>query len=467
MEMNQNLVKKIDEFIAANRQNIIDDIFKLVRVRSVSVAQDGPKPFGEGCAEALDLALEMGKGFGLTPKNYDYYIGSLQVGDKEDDIAAICHIDIVPEGNDWKNDPFNPIIKDGYLIGRGVCDDKGPAVAVMYAMKFIKDMGLDLKYNIKLLLGCNEECGMKDVEHYLKVAKAPVFAMTPDAGYPVCNGEKGIMSLNIKVPMGDGAVVEAGGGLVSNMVADRAYAVLSNKKAADFAHLPADKFMVEDTDKGVKITAIGISAHASMPKGSLNAIYALFQMLLEENALQGSQKQAAQTVVEMLSDYNGEGLGIPLSDEPSGKITHVCGVFALNGDSLDMNFNIRYPVTADSDAMVADLKAKVAAYGCTIASYEIDPPCYTPADSAEIQFLIDLYNKEAGKDSKPYIMGGGTYSRKFPHAVAFGAEMDEEGNPMPAGCGGPHEPDECMGIESLMFTVKMYTIALIGLNDIL
>lgn len=87
------------------------------------------------------------------------------------------------------------IEKEGWLIGRGVSDDKGPALLTLYMAKFFKEYcdqtGETLPYTLRVLLGCSEETGMTDVDYYLERNPMPAFCFTPDAEFPVGYGEKG------------------------------------------------------------------------------------------------------------------------------------------------------------------------------------------------------------------------------------------------------------------------------------
>ena len=59
--------------------------------------------------------------------------------------------------------------KDGKIYGRGTADDKGPAIAALYAMRAVKELGIPVKKNVRLILGTDEECGSSDIRHYYSV----------------------------------------------------------------------------------------------------------------------------------------------------------------------------------------------------------------------------------------------------------------------------------------------------------
>ena len=138
--MQEALNQKIDAFIAANKEQILKDIATLVSINSVEGAPEEGAPYGAGPRAALDKTLELAAGMGLATRNCENHIGYAELAgaDAEKYLATICHVDVVPEGNGWTEDPFKMEIRDGWMIGRGVADDKGPMVATLYALKFLK-----------------------------------------------------------------------------------------------------------------------------------------------------------------------------------------------------------------------------------------------------------------------------------------------------------------------------------------
>ena len=97
-------------------------------------------------------ALEIADELGLDTFNADSYIGWAETGkiaDGQKFLATITHTDVVPEGNGWDADPYTVRVRDGWLLGRGVADDKGPSILCLYALKYLKDSGAALKYPVR------------------------------------------------------------------------------------------------------------------------------------------------------------------------------------------------------------------------------------------------------------------------------------------------------------------------------
>ena len=198
-ENNARLKAEIDEYVDRVWPEVLDDIESLVSHRSVEDldAAEENAPWGPGPREALDEALCIANVCGLEAHDCEGYLGFADLpGASDKQIATIAHVDVVPEGPGWHTDPYQMVRRDGWLLGRGVIDDKGPAVLSLYAGRFfaerVEATGERLPYTLRVILGANEETNMGDVEHYLAHYPEPDFLFTPDAEFPVCCGEKGL-----------------------------------------------------------------------------------------------------------------------------------------------------------------------------------------------------------------------------------------------------------------------------------
>ena len=210
--------------------------------------------------ELLAIARRMG----LETENCAGNIGWADLpGKSKKQIATITHLDVVPAGNGWTSDPFEMIVKDGCVIGRGTLDDKGPAVLTLYIAKFFKERGEQLPYTLRLLFGTDEETGMEDVEWYLEHHDAPAFLFTPDGEFPVGYGEKGGYGGDVISAPVSGNLMEFEGGVAGNVVPDKASALVK----ADISVLSSTgRVTVEPAGNGlVRITGHGVGGHASMP----------------------------------------------------------------------------------------------------------------------------------------------------------------------------------------------------------
>ena len=101
-------------------------------------------------------------------------------------VGILAHIDVVEAGPGWETPPFQAVIKDGRIYGRGSLDDKGPVVSSLYAMKYIVDNGLlPDEWSIRLIVGADEEEGLRCIDFYNEHAeRMPDVSFVPDGYFP-------------------------------------------------------------------------------------------------------------------------------------------------------------------------------------------------------------------------------------------------------------------------------------------
>ena len=181
-------------------EQFIKDLIGLLRIKSENRDQDinENSPLGQGVHDAITYVLELGKKWGFETKDIDGYCGYIEMGEGEEMIGLLTHIDTVPIGDGWIYEPFNGTLADGKLFGRGACDDKGPTMMCLYAMKALKDSGVKLNKRIRLIFGGDEESGIwKCMERYKETEEKPTCAFSPDASYPATYAEKGILRIKV------------------------------------------------------------------------------------------------------------------------------------------------------------------------------------------------------------------------------------------------------------------------------
>ncbi|MEG1445839.1 MAG: Sapep family Mn(2+)-dependent dipeptidase [Ruthenibacterium sp.] len=458
-----NLSKRIDAFIEANKSAILRDIKTLVDINSVEAAALPEKPFGAGVDEALCAALSMAKEMGLDAQNLDGYFGYADlVGASETQIATITHLDVVPQGNGWTQDPFCMQRRDGYLIGRGVADDKGPAVLTLYAAKFLKESGETLPYTLRVMFGTNEETGMKGLTYYQSKFADPAFCFTPDGSFPVCYGEKGIFGGTFCSAKLNGNLVDFAGGIASNVIPDRAFALVK----ADISALANTENITVTSENGlVRIAAVGIGGHAAHPAGTVNAIGLVVDYLLNNHLCDADETAYLSLLHELFAATDGSTLGIDANDGVFDPLTCIGGIIAMKDGVLSQNINVRFPTNTNATKITTILSAKAALANATFVPEEhTKDPFYIDPAQPVIQTLIDTYNEVTGKHEKPFTMGGGTYARDFKHAVSFG--MEEENEPVPAWVGSMHGADEGVSEALLWRSLKIYILAILRLMQL-
>lgn len=454
----------IDAFAEENRENILRDITRLVAVPSVEGTPTPGAPFGTGPKAALDKALEIAGELGLTTHDEKGYIGWAQtapIADGQKFLATITHTDVVPEGNGWDADPYTVRMQDGWLLGRGVADDKGPSILCLYALKYLKDSGAALKYPVRALLGTNEETGMGDVDYYAAHCAMPAFCFTPDAEFPVCNGEKGGFGGEIVSPRFEGGViVDFVGGVAHNAVPDQASCTVRVPAGALKA---TDKVTFEEKDGLTLIHGWGKSGHAAMPAGTCNAIGLIVDCLLASEVCTPEETAYLNVLHTLHAATDGSALGIAADDGLFDPLTIIGGTIRTQDGRLYQSFDCRYPTNTDGDKLTAAMQA-VCGSAAVLEKVHSRVPFYIEADSPAIQTLITTYNEVTGENKTPFTMGGGTYARHFPYAVSFGPEHNDIA--VPAFAGPMHGANEGTPFEKLMEALKIYILALLRLQEI-
>ena len=401
---NSSLRDTISRFAAENRKKIIRDIGKLVAVESVSSEAEGDMPFGAKCAEVLEQALEIASGMGLETRNCEGYLGYASYGSGDEYIATITHLDVVPAGDGWLADPFTMREREGWLIGRGVMDDKGPSVLCLYMLKFLRDYDIKLKHEIRALLGLSEEVGMEDAAYYLSHYPAPVFCFTPDGSFPVCNGEKGIYHGKITGRFTAGNILDIKGGTAANAIPGRAEALVKCDRELTSAK------NVEAIRDGVnwRLISHGIGGHASRPSGTVNAIGQLIGYILDNGIADENEKAFLKTLQQIHASPDGSLIGVAADDGQFDPLTIVCGVIGYDENGhMYQTVDSRYPTNTSGDKIRSTISD---AFGDTadVITLSDAEPFYISADKPEIRICIDKYNEYTGDNAQPFNMGGGT-----------------------------------------------------------
>lgn len=456
-----NFNQRIDKM----KTDIIKSTQEIVRIKSVESEPKEGMPFGEGVHECLQYALNLSESFGFKTKNVDNYAGHAEFGEGDEVVGILVHLDVVPEGDNWTYPPYSAEIHDDKIYGRGTIDDKGPAIAALYAMKAIKDSGVKLNKKIRIIFGTDEESGWKGIDYYLKHEKAPDMAFTPDADFPAIYGEKGILIFDLvknfkKITYNNGVkVIKINGGNRPNMVPDYCEAHLicneSLKEKID-AYIQKNNVKLELIENGDKkiIKSYGVSSHGSLPESGQNAISQLMVFL---NTLQLADGDIADFIKfyndKINMEYYGQSIGCRFRDAESGNLIFNVGVIDLNEEKVTLSVNIRYPITNTHEDVLTGIEMELKHTGITLDLQEHMPPIYLPKDHELIRKLMKVYTEFTGDDRDPITIGGGTYARAMQNAVAFGPLFP--GQPELA-----HQKDEYIAIEDLIKITKIYANAL-------
>ncbi|WP_300269120.1 Sapep family Mn(2+)-dependent dipeptidase [uncultured Flavonifractor sp.] len=453
----------------ARRQQLVEMISRLVRIRSVREEAQPGMPFGPGPAAALAEGLKLAEELGFAAKNYDNYVGAVDFNDQETQLHILCHLDVVGEGTGWTvTEPYEPVEVDGMLYGRGTDDDKGPVAAVLLAMQAVKDLGVPLKKNVRLLMGTDEESGSEDIAYYYSKEPYAPCTFSPDGEFPVINLEKGsykpVFTKTWAAESATPRVKELHGGFRINVLPPEAQCVvagLSAQAARPYCNKAAAETGVayELTERGddLHILCKGKGAHASTPEEGVNAITGLIHLLCALPLAKVGSTAALHALNALFphGDSAGKALGIAQADQMSGPLTLAFSLLELNDTGLSGQFDSRVPVCANEDNCKAVAEAAFAKFGFA-AEGGMQAPHYTPADTPLVTTLLKCYEQYSGRKGECLAIGGGTYVHDIPGGVAFGCAM-------PGFNGNMHGPDEHTCIADQLTAAKIFAQAIIDL----
>lgn len=459
-----SFIKLIDDY----QHHIINSTQEVIKIKSVEEKPLPGMPFGEGPYKALEYTLNLAQTMGFEVKRFDGYAGHIDMGQGEEVVGVLAHLDVVPEGEGWSYPPYSGEVHDGKIYGRGTIDDKGPAIATLYAMKALKESGVELNRKIRLILGTNEETGWGCMNYYFKNEKAPDMAFTPDADFPVIHGEKGIIVFDLifkqNNPTGcDILLRDIKGGNAPNMVPDHAEAILEVKEFKTFEesykrYMKDNNKPITHSNEGnrVKVVAKGISAHGSTPEKGVNAISNLMDYLGYVFSGECSTCRFIDLYNKKIAfKHHGEGIGCGFEDEVSGKLNFNVGMIKIEDGKIKLTINVRYPIKSSSKEVYNGIRENLKDTTIELVEGHSDTkPLYVPIDDFLVEKLMNVYREQTGDmESKPVIIGGGTYARAMKNAVAFGPMLPGQDDIV-------HQKDEYISIEHLMKITKIYATAL-------
>lgn len=414
---------KLDE------NSMFEDLRGLMQIKSVNHdcgELSDSMPLGKGVYDALEYVLRLGKNFGFKTKMLDGYCCWMEIGEGDRMIAVLGHVDTVPvETEGWNANPFDATLIDGKVYGRGICDDKGPTLLTIYAMKALSDSGVKLNKRIRLIVGGDEESGAwVCMKRYRETEELPDCAFSPDGDYPSTYAEKGILHVSIFRAI------------------DETMKTLNIEAGKSYNVVPA---YARATIDGINYEASGKAAHASRPELGINALRELAKKLKASGV--------EHPFVDMVLISDTKGFNIDFEDEPSGKLTINPSIVSVEKDKIELKCDIRMPVTYKPEQVVKAIADSVKPFGFTAESDFFLAPLYVRKDSLLVNTLQEIYKDATGRDDEPISVGGGTYARTFDNAVAFGPLLPGEENTN-------HKTNECWDFNNMLLTYQIIANAI-------
>lgn len=424
---------------------------KFVQINSVydaSSKKEG-QPYGAGVKKALDYLAKLGEDYGFKVDKCDGYCTELSIGEEGPLIGIYGHSDVVPVSGKWSHPEFGGEIKDGRMWGRGTCDDKGPLLASLYALKALKDNGLLKGFRVKLVSGGDEERGSSCLEYYFGPHKGekPALGFTPDANWPLIYAEKGIRHYQAVRICDLSPIIAMDGGVATNAVCDQLVVTLKkDPKLEAFLKDKKDLCDVMSMDEIDIVSFKGKSAHGSTPELGVNAALRAFETLGSFYKIDFLSK-----LYSVIADPNGKGFDGYAHSPELGDTTYNYGIVKYDGKAFKITVDFRFGETVDADDFAHRFEQKT---GLVCSKMGDSKLLIFDKKSVLISTLLKAFKKETHKlFVKPLAIGGGTYAKECVNTVAFGAEW--EGHP-----GNMHGVDEYIYMDDFEKDIAIYARAI-------
>lgn len=435
----------MNKFIIKDEQykkQLLELLREWVRIPSVydvnTVSED--MPFGKAVNEALLWFEKLGENNGFKVRNIDNHAVHIQYGEGLEYVDIFGHCDVVNPGDGWETDPFQLKIYDDKLVGRGVSDNKGPMIVCFLALKMIKDMGIKLNRKVRLIVGGNEESGFKCIKHYYSKEPYGVCGFTPDAKFPVLNGEKGAGVVFLKLNIDDKDLIVKGG-LEHNTIPEKV--IIKNIK-------DNEKFVVE-----------GVGGHSSKPEKAKNPIP---KALLDLHSQ--LEEQWVIDLYKLINEENLDGSLFGINKEGKcGKLTMVPTVINVSNGDAEVALNVRYPENIELKEIIEAISSFISnnnLVGFKVSGRELKKSNYINPESNLVKSLHDIYTRYSNDlESEVRVTSAGSYASEMNNAVIFGCEFPD------GGFGNVHQANEFASLEKLKLSISIYAEAIVTLcNDL-
>ena len=395
--------------IEGAREEMVNSLIEICRIPAIH-----PDSGGDGESKKAEFLKGMIENMGLPVRSVDAPDDRVSTGvrpnllvevdgEEKRRIWIVSHSDIVPEGDlkSWDSDPFDPVVKDGKIFGRGTEDNGQALIASLYALWAVKEENEKMKLSCGLAIVADEETGSDKGIQYLL--------------------EQGIFDPDdlILVP--------------------------------DFSSPEGEE--IEIAEKNIlwlRVKTIGRQAHGSLPNKAINAHRAGAELMLR-----------ADKELHSKYDHKNEMFDFPVSSfEPTKKETNVPNINTIPGEDI-LYFDCRMlPDVPPAD--VKDLVRKLAdeieqEYNVKVEigvmQEETSPP--TREDSEIVVKLANAIRSVKGLEPKMVGIGGGTCAAYF-RQKGFDAPVWTSGDKM------AHDSNEYAVIDNLVNDSKVFASVLLS-----
>lgn len=453
--------------VKAYEGQIVEDLKGLLSIESVREDDkaSSENPVGPGPRKALDYMYQLAERDGFGVHDVDHIAGRIEAGEGEDLFGILCHVDVVPAGDGWDSDPFNPLVTEDKIVARGTLDDKGPTIAAYYAVKILNEMNVNWKKRIHIIIGTDEESDWKCTDRYFETEEMPVLGFAPDAEFPAIHGEKGISTFDViqndKAEDQDEPEYELRSfksGERYNMLPDEAVAHVAVKENMTDVIQNFEQYLNDNqidgesvVDSGVLVLKVyGKAVHGMDPSIGVNAGLYLLNFLSSLDLDKTAANFVEFSNKYLFESHFGEKMGMKFHTEVMGDVTTNIGVITYdNQKGGSFGINLRYPEGFEFEEALTRFKSEINPLGFSIELGKNQTPHYVEKDDPFVQSLVEAYRNQTDDQTEPFTIGGGTYARNLDKGVAFGAMFSDSEDLM-------HQKNEYITKKQLFNATSIY-----------
>src|SRR3979490_2294869 len=211
-------MQNIKQYVAQNKQRLLDELFELLRFPSVSADPKYKTDVLKAAAYVAEKLRDAGadKVEVCETAGYPIVYGEKIIDASKPTVLVYGHYDVQPPDplELWKTPPFEPSVRDGNIYARGSADDKGQMYMNIKAVEALKAVNGTLPINVKFLVEGEEEVGGASIAKYVagnpEKLRADVALVSDTAMYAggmptLCIGLRGLIYMEVAAtgPMRD------------------------------------------------------------------------------------------------------------------------------------------------------------------------------------------------------------------------------------------------------------------------
>src|SRR4051794_1581685 len=369
----------------------MEELFELLRIPSVSADPELEDEVVRAAEWVRDFILAAGGEAELVQtEKHPLVVGEMRASgnaDRAPTVIAYGHFDVQPEAplGLWESEPFEPEVRDGWIYGRGVADDKGQLYVLLKAAALLAAEGA-LPVNVRFTCDGEEESGGHSIVDFLEADERGGDACIifdghmPAPGQPAfVTATRGICYFHVRVKTGDR---DLHSGLFGGAALNASHVLMQVLEAV----LPRDGQVPEPLRAGIiRPTDEEIASWSELETGA--------EVLAAQGA-RPSDPDAARdfylrTVVEPAVDVHGV-----LSGSPELQKT----VIAVEAAA---NVSIRIVPGQDDEAIAAEMERLMREAAPDGAEVEVETLATAPAalvrpDEQAIKLGQDAFERAVG-----------------------------------------------------------------------